>query len=200
MNTKKKEHLIVDCDGVLLDPVLGFFKWFLLRFPNIDIVKILKSNENFFNYCIELFYESDDFKKIPMIKSAKNPILYLKDYYKLDVVTSCGSSQKIKQDRISNLEKLYGKNTFNEIHILPLAYSKQDIYSNYEKQTIIIDDEITNIKDAEDIGYTNVYLMKYYPFIRQVYYNSSYNKTNRKKPNYNWNQIVSIIKQKHLQK
>lgn len=200
MNSKEKTHLLIDCDGVLLDPVLGFSKWVLFNFPKIDIVNIFKNNLDFVNCCIFCFYGSKDFSNLPTIKLSVDAINYLKQYYKLDVITTCGDNKQIREDRINNLEKKFGKHVFNEIYTLPRSSSKDVIYKLYPN-TIIIDDELPNIIDAKKCNLNHkLYWMKYHTLFKDLFINK-YDKS--EKNNYketNWDNIIKEIKTFHISK
>lgn len=112
-----KPHLIVDCDGVLLDPVLGFVKWILLHFPEFDVVGVLKSKFGFVEGCIKNFWASDSFATIPMIKASKYPIDYLKHHYKIDVITSCGDDKKYVKHVLKTLKIISVK-----IHLMKFTH------------------------------------------------------------------------------
>lgn len=192
-----KPHLIVDCDGVLLDPVLGFVKWTLLNFPEFDIVGALKSKFGFVEGCIKNFWASDSFATIPMIKASKYPIDYLKHHYKIDVITSCGDDKKIREARIKNLENHFGKNTFNEIYTLPFSSSKKGVYSLYDSETTkVIDDELPNIVDANECDLKGFW-MSYHSIFKNLAYNTYDRNLEKKYKTVNWKALLNKFMSEH---
>ena len=199
MNTKEKPHLIVDCDGVLFDTILGFVKWALFNFPQLDVIKILRSNFDFINHCMITFLDSSDFAKIPAIRNANKAIDFLKDYYKIDVITSCGNDEKIREARLKNLETAFGKNTFNEVYTIPLRSSKEDIYSIYKKGTIVIDDEVPNLLSANSFGH-EIYWLKYYNFLKRTFISKHSKQDEKNLKQVSWTDVIKEIKTSHLSK
>ena len=187
-----KQHILVDCDGVLLDPVLGFIKWFILNFPNINVTNVIKYDASFISECFLSFWNSPAFAKIPILKTAKYPIEFLKEKYNISVVTSCGDDNTKRIARIKNLEDCFGKNTFKDIYTLPFNKSKKEIYKIYN-DAIVIDDELNNIIDAKSCNLKQVFWIKYYPLIKSIAYNKNNKSINRKFPENNWNNIISNI-------
>lgn len=199
MNKKEKPHLIVDCDGVLFDPILSFVKWALFNFPKLDIIKILKNNFDFLNHCMISFLDSRDFEKMLVIKNSNKAIEFLKNYYKIDVITSCGDDKKIRDARILNLENTYGKNTFNEIYTMPLRGSKESIYSNYKSGTIVIDDELPNLLSAKSLN-LNIYWLKYHNFLTRTFITKHSKEDEKNLKQLTWNNIIKEIKTSHISK
>ena len=192
-----KKQLIIDCDGVLLDPVWGFIKWFIFNFPNVNVARVIKNNASFINEVFISFWNSSDFSKIPVLKSSRYPIEFLKSKYSIDVVTSCGDDLQKRNARIKNLERYFGKNTFQNIYTLPFNKSKKDIYRTYS-DGIIIDDELKNIVDAQDCNSKfQTFWMSYHPVMKLLRNDQpEIEKTNIKRTN--WKNIISTIAKSNI--
>ncbi|MBR1545034.1 MAG: hypothetical protein IJ638_03780 [Alphaproteobacteria bacterium] len=193
-----KKHILLDCDGVLLNPVLGFVKWILFNFPNIDIAKFIKNDMCFVDNCIFNYWNSPEFCKIPSLKDARYSVDYLKNKFEIDVISNCGNEGKIRDSRIKNLEDCFGKNTFKNIYTLPFKGSKSDVYNMYEN-TIIIDDELPNIIAAKDAQKNHqVFWMTYIPLIKKIIYDRYDRSLEKNFKKTNWAKIISYIEENKL--
>jgi len=190
----KKPCIIVDCDGVLIDPVRGFVRWFFATMPYMDFSIILK-NGQLLNGLFTTYLYSDDFSQIPPIFGAKDAILSLSNSFNIDIITSCGNNSLIRHARLKNLEKIFGLESFRNIYTLPYLASKKKIYSQYDKGTIVIDDDLFNIVEANSCGH-DVYWMKYHKkFSKILYPNISKISLEDKKiyKTTNWDKIIKSI-------
>ncbi len=196
----EKQHLIIDCDGVLLDPIYGFIKWALFNFPSINIGKVLRNNTNFIDECIIAYWHSSNFSKLPMLKSAKYPIEYLKNKYDIDVVTNCGNESNIRNARVENLENLFGKGTFKNIYTLSFKASKKEVYDIYDN-ALVVDDELPNIIEAEKSARGHkTFWMNYYPLFKALAYNKYDKSLEKKFEKKNWKDIISYTMDNNLTK
>lgn len=192
--TTEKPKLIVDCDGVLLDPLRGFTRWALHAFPSLDLVSIFK-NKALFKSLITEFLISEHFSNIPPKPMAVDSISFLSKHFNIDVITSCGNSNTIRNSRFENLDKIFGLDNFNGVYVLPYLSQKRDIFSKYEKGTIVIDDELLNVFDAISCGH-NAYWMKYHQKLFKILFHNKTkieSKDNTKIHTVNWDTIVKSI-------
>lgn len=191
----KKPNLIVDVDGVLLDPITGFMKWFFVNFPDVDLFRVLKNNKNIIDSCINAFWNSENFTKIPARKNAKPAINYLKTYYNIDVVSNCGNDNRIKECRIQNLENIFGKDAFRNIYLLPFRQPKKEVYSLYKGNAFVIDDELPNLLDAVDCNLEYVW-MSYFPVLKSMFYNDYDRSLEYLFKKQNWTETIKFLKEK----
>lgn len=184
----KKNKIIFDADGVLLDTLPYFIKWFLKNVPNFDIKVLFKEKKE---YILKKFgndYES--FSNIPAMKDAKEILEYLNNKYNIDVITSYGGTYINNKGREDNIKKHFGK-YIDEIIVLPIGYSKKDLYADYEWGTIVIDDSIKNCKDAKKLG-LKVLWYKYYSLLTSL--------INQKAEIERDKNIIEIVRLKEIEK
>lgn len=165
----KTNYIIFDADGVLLDILPYFIKWFFLNVPNFDITKLFHIK---FNYLLEEFADDfNSFSDIPPIKGAVASVKKLSQNYKIDIISAYGGNVRRFFARAENIYKYFG-NSINKVINIPLNSSKEDFYNKYEKGTIVIDDNMANCKNAFELG-LKPFWFKYYPSIYPILHNKS---------------------------
>ena len=154
----KTNYIIFDADGVLLDTLPYIIKWFFLNVPNFDISKLFKLR---MDYLVDEFgNDFNAFSNIPPIKGAVDFVKRLSQNYKIDVISSYGGNVRRFVARTENFNKYFG-NSINKVINIPLYSSKENFYNQYEKGTVVIDDDMSNCKEAFKLGLKPVYY-KYY--------------------------------------
>ncbi len=191
-HTKRKDNILIDGDGVLLDTLRAYLYWFMNNVPEA-FEKVL-SNRNI-TEPFHSFMKSNNFSNIPAVKGSQDAIDFLKDKYNLTVITSVGDNKGTKEAREKNIHTLFGNNVFDDVYCLPFRASKKDSFESFNTSypVTLIDDEIKNLNDAESLGF-NVYRHKYYDIASLFGSNSSANSFKA----YNWAQIIKLINDKHM--
>ena len=195
-DVSEKPKLIVDCDGVLLDPLRGFTRWVLSYLPSMKLSDILK-NKSLVHLLIGEFLSSKNFSNIPPKPMAVDAISFLSKHFSIDVITSCGNSNFVRNSRFENLDKMFGLENFSGIYILPYLSQKRNIFTNYEKGATVIDDELLNIVDAVSCGH-NAYWMKYHQKLFKILFHSKTKIPSQHKPKLhttNWSDIIKTLSQ-----
>ncbi|MGN0929652.1 MAG: hypothetical protein ACI4N3_03360 [Alphaproteobacteria bacterium] len=165
----KKNCIIFDADGVLLDTLPYFIKWLFLNVPNFNIVKLFRTK---FNYLLEEFADDyDSFSNIPPIKGSVDFVKKLSQNYKVDVISACGGNVRRFLARTENIEKYFG-NSINKVINIPLHSSKENFYNQYEKGTVVIDDDMNNCRKAFELG-LKPFNYKYYSSIYSILHKKS---------------------------
>ncbi len=184
----KKNNIILDADGVLLDTLPYFLRWLFLNVPNFDIKKLLNKK---IIYLLEEFgnnYEA--FSSIPPMKHSIEMVEYLSDKYDIDVITSYGGSELNNKGREDNIKKYFGK-YINDIIILPFDYSKKSLYADYPHETIVVDDDIRNCQEAQSLSLKTLWF-QYYAVFSPLIHHRTRSKTDK--------QILQITSLKEIQK
>lgn len=148
-----KKTLLLDCDGVLLDYDKAFFQY--VKHLGISKKKVKSSlKEDILDLepkkvkeLINKFNESDHTRNLEEIRDAKKYLQKLQLInFEFICITSIGTSDRIKENRIFNLGKVFGDKFFKKIHFVPTFSSKEFILQSYRnKLCVFIDD---NEKDC----------------------------------------------------
>ena len=155
MNTKQ---IIFDADGVLLDTLPYFIKWFLLNVPNFDVNKFLRDNVS---YLLDEFANNYEvFSNIPPMQGAIETVKRLSKDYKIDVISAYGGNMKRFVGRNENIGKFFG-DSINYVFTLPRNFDKKELYIKYPKDTVVIDDSLYNCIQAVKTGHKALWYQYY---------------------------------------
>jgi FMN phosphatase YigB (HAD superfamily) len=155
MNTKQ---IIFDADGVLLDTLPYFIKWFLLNVPNFDVNKFLRDNVS---YLLDEFANNYEvFSNIPPMQGAIETVKRLSKDYKIDVISTYGGNMKRFVGRNENIGKFFG-DSINYVFTLPRNFDKKELYIKYPKDTVVIDDSLYNCSQAVKTGHKALWYQYY---------------------------------------
>lgn len=131
---KKIKNIICDCDDVLLEYRKGFLK----VYPECENMYIFPTEKN------KAFRMSEEFSNLPPCQGAVEFIKKVKSSgYKIDIVTSVGNEDGVREKRIRNLNSIFGEDAFNEIIVLSYFDSKAEVLSKLPK-SFFIDDMAKN--------------------------------------------------------
>lgn len=184
----KSNYIIFDADGVLLDTLPYIIKWFLINVPNFDISKLLKFK---MDYLVDEFGNNfNAFSNIPPIKGAVDFVKRLSQNYKIDVISAYGGNVRRFIARTQNIHKYFG-NSINSVINMPPDESKEILYNQYKKGTVVIDDDMSNCQKAFELG------------LRPFYYRYYFSVLNRKSPKVDKeirNKIPSVSKYSEIEK
>ena len=184
----KSNYIIFDADGVLLDTLPYIIKWIFLNVPNFDTSKLFKFK---MDYIVDEFADDfDTFANIPPIKGAIDFVKRLSQQYKIDVISAYGGNVRRFFARTQNIYKYFG-NSINSVMNIPPDVSKEILYNQYEKGTVVIDDDMSNCKKAFELG------------LKPFYYRYYFSVLNRKSPKVDKetrNKITSVSKYSEIEK
>lgn len=159
-----KPYIIFDADGVLLDTLPYFIKWFIKNVPNFDIKKFLEGK---MSYIINEFASNNDiFSNIPPMQDAVETINCLSKNYTIDVISAYGGTMNRFVGRNENIAKFFG-NSINYVLNIPKETKKGELYKQYAKNTIVIDDDLFNCIQAQQLG-LRTFWYKYYSLISPI--------------------------------
>lgn len=160
----KSNYIIFDADGVLLDTLPYIIKWFFTNIPNFDISKLFKIK---MDYLVEEFANDfDAFSNIPPINGAVDFVKKLSQNYKIDVISAYGGNIRRFIARTENIHKYFG-NSINRVLNMPQDESKEILYNQYEKGTVVIDDDMSNCKKALNMGLQPFYYRYYFSVLNR---------------------------------
>jgi hypothetical protein len=163
--------LVLDCDDVLLDWVGGFIKWYKLNnnAPNltremitdIDFSSTLGCTTERLAELCRAFNESDEFATLDSVNDNDFRYLLWLMHCRFDifVLTKCGTSDRIKNNRIKNFSRNFinmGFTPIKETIFLDFNESKAPIIDNLTKiyqRVNVVDDNIHNLNDIHALGY-----------------------------------------------
>lgn len=96
---------------------------------------------------------SDDFGNLVAYRDAVEYMTKLKNLgYEFVGITSCGELQKTKDLRQKNVEVVFGKGMFKEMHCLKVHSSKLECLKKYPS-AYWIDDKVSNAADGLEAGH-----------------------------------------------
>ncbi len=160
----QEDHIIFDADGVLLDTLPYFIKWFFMNVPNFDIKKLLGRR---CSYLLDEFSDDfENFSNIPPVKNAVETVKRLSKNYKIDVISTYGGNVHRFLARNENIEKFFGS-SISRVFNMSRTFNKMDLYKTYPKNTIIIDDDLNNCNQAVQLGQKALWY-KYYSLLSPI--------------------------------
>ncbi len=167
----KKQPVIFDCDGVLLDWESGFRKWaeatyqhlaFRSPFPDSwDLSGWIGCSSDEASDLIRRFNASPEFAHLnPMPDAAR--ILYELDRagHPIYALTSCSAAPTVQQRRRENLACLFSTE-FQSVICLDLGVSKQPMLSSFWDilgQCIWVEDNFKNAMSGVETGHRSFFL------------------------------------------
>lgn len=136
----KSRHILLDCDGVLLNYLGGFVK-FCGRYgitpsgesTSWDMQKWLGVDGETVDRMILAFNEEDEgFGDLEPYEHAVKGIQKLKDSdWSMSIITSATTTAERQKMRRQNLARHFGEDTFTDIVCLDLVRSKEEVLSGY---------------------------------------------------------------------
>jgi len=164
----KEKTILTDVDGCLVDWNLVFRSWM-----NSNGYSSIKTNTGLIEdqyslptkqvrMLITEFNKTDNIASLPAFDDS---VLYVKKLtelgYKFICITSIGLDTDIKNNRITNLIDLFGKNTFLDFIFLKTHQSKTDILKKYKDAGLYwIEDNIDQYNAGVQVGLKSFYLNK----------------------------------------
>jgi len=164
----KEKIILTDVDGCLVDWNLVFRSWM-----NSNGYSSIKTNTGLIEdqyslptkqvrMLITEFNKTDNIASLPAFDDS---VLYVKKLtelgYKFICITSIGLDTDIKNNRITNLVDLFGKNTFLDFIFLKTHQSKTDILKKYKDAGLYwIEDNIDQYNAGVQVGLKSFYLNK----------------------------------------
>ena len=188
--------VLVDIDAVCLDWQQSFDLFMASRghYPqktnSYSIASIYNISNELALQLGQEFNQSDHLQSLLPIHGAQCGIRDICDLgFSIIAVTSVGDTEKVKQNRIKNLEGVFGKNTFKEVICLPYGGDKFETLMQWKDSKIpFIEDKWENARDGYDLGLKPILLD--YPY-NQYYFRDKYATIARFKT---WNEITKFIK------
>jgi len=161
---RNSKIILVDVDGVLIDWEYGFHIWMETHGHLIEESKQYNIDRKYGLspgmglYQIQIFNESAAMGFLPPLRDAQYyvKLLHEKHGYRFVAVTSMSDDEHAAKLRGKNLSKLFGPNTFKELHCLPCGSSKLEILTELKKKYaghLFIEDSIDNAEDAMKLDY-----------------------------------------------
>ena len=168
--------LILDIDDVLLDWTKNF-DWYVRKYHNYSGLNLshnpkrlwdaLEISKEKLYEIMQQHAEDESFKTIEYFKDAELIKTIDKSRFeKIYALTSCGTSEIIKNYREQNI-KLRFDDLIDEIIFLPFLAPKIEILSSFKgKDIIILDDNINDILFARELGFVGyAYAAPFHPII-----------------------------------
>jgi len=164
----KEKTILTDVDGCLVDWVTIFHSWMKsnghCRIKNN--ASLIEQQYNLTDKQVRMliteFNKTDNIASLPAFDDS---VLYVKKLtelgYKFICITSIGLDTDIKNNRITNLVDLFGKNTFLDFIFLKTHQSKTDILKKYKDAGLYwIEDNIDQYNAGVQVGLKSFYLNK----------------------------------------
>jgi uncharacterized HAD superfamily protein len=192
---KKEKIILVDVDGVIIDWEYGFDVWMESHGHIVQEEKMYNMERKYALrpgvalHQIQIFNESAAMGFLPPLRDAQYYVkmLHEKHMYRFVAITSFGTDTYAKKLRSRNLSKLFGPNTFKDIHCLPTGEYKYDILAKLApkyKGRPFVEDNIDNAEAAHSLGYKAMLMSHGY----------NYEYSNENIPLYlNWESIYNEI-------
>jgi len=185
--------ILTDCDGVILDWESQFHKWMNDRGYNIVKSGIYEMHDCYdiaqdrAEKCVQEFNTSAYLIDLPAFRDALSGVAILKERgYKFLGITSVGSNYHTEMLRKINLENLFGKNTFVDIHCVETSEHKRKHLESYKDSGLYwIEDLPKNAVMGADFGLKSILIN--HP-------HNQYFEDDRITRVQNWNHICEIIK------
>jgi uncharacterized HAD superfamily protein len=185
--------ILTDCDGVLLDWETTFAQWIGrqgYKFnPNNDDQYSINARYNIphgqGSEVVDEFNHSSEFEYLEPWRDAVQYVKQLAaDGWRFVVITTAGSHPLTYELRLRNLEKVFGKDVFKSLHVLPLHSNKGVELEKYKDSGLYwIEDKPGNADLGLEYGLR--------PLLMTAPYNLSYNGAVPRVNN--WKEIYSIV-------
>lgn len=135
-------HLLLDCDGVLLDWTAGFGDFCIRQgFPpataqpsEYDLSSWLAVDKDRLLELITAYNEeAPEFGSIPAYDHAVSGLRRLREEgWEMTVITSATITPARKEMRLANLARHFGKDTFRDVIFLDMGADKRDILKGFD--------------------------------------------------------------------
>jgi len=146
---KKITRVITDCCDCLLDYRGGFLK----KHPEYRDTFIFPAELNL------AFRTSDAIRNLEPCDGAKEFVSkLLGGGLEIDIVSSLGNEPGVRENRLINLDKVFGPKSFGEIHILPYRADKSEALNGlgYDPDaTVFIDDALVHLEQSRYLNIWN---------------------------------------------
>ena len=185
--------ILVDCDGVLLDWEYSFYQFMINRGYEVKEPGHYKINESFGIPYAEgksLVIQFNESAQIGFLHSLRDAVKYVRKLheehgYVFHCITSLSTDPYAKKLRVRNLEKLFGKNIFEEVVCLPCGADKDDALEPYRNTGCIwVEDKPVNAELGYELGLR--------PFLIEHPHNKDYQTDNFPKVK-NWKELYDYI-------
>lgn len=157
-----QQDIVVDCDGVLLNWFAGFSEFAAyngIKRREVPFNTSLTINDHWETndelLWASRFNESLWFRKLPALRdAAKYVSMMVRDHgVRFHVITSCGNSPIVREARLDNLARVFGENTFHEVHTLQISASKYSKLINFKNSgCLYIDDLESHLDTSMHLG------------------------------------------------
>jgi len=164
-----EKRILTDVDGVMLNWVDGFEKFMndthnLKTIDDSDYslaVRFGVDPAKEYDYIVE-FNHSEAISRLEPLRDAKEVVEKFTDAgYKFVVITSLSKNDSSCDWRVQNLERVFGKDTFEDFVFLDIGESKVDALSKFAGSGLTwIEDLPKNALDGHNIGLPT-YVMKH---------------------------------------
>lgn len=152
--------ILTDCDGVILNWESQFHSWMNARGYNITKNSVYEIHDTYgiaqhrAEKCIEEFNTSAYIIGLPAFRDALSGVATLKERgYRFIAITSVGDNPYTEILRKINLENLFGKDTFLEVHCLSESKGKKSTLDKFNNSGLPwIEDLPKNAKLGADLG------------------------------------------------
>jgi len=159
--------IILDCDDVLLDWIGGFRQYAATRLQRAvegepqswHMGEWLGTTDEVAFELVEEFNASEHFGNLKAVEGAREVVEIWKlltrernANFSLHVVTSCSSDPKTVAMRRGNLERLFGRDTFETIHCLDLGQPKKKLLQAWSSDSVWVEDNYKNALMGADLG------------------------------------------------
>ena len=152
--------ILTDCDGVILNWEKQFHRWMNDRGYNVVKSGVYEIHDTYdiaqeraMKY-VEEFNTSAYLIDLPPFKDALSGVATLKENgYKFIAITTVGGNYHTHYLRKINLENLFGKDTFVELHCLSESEGKKNTLERFKDSGLYwIEDLPKNAKLGADLG------------------------------------------------
>lgn len=172
--------ILLDCDDVLLDWIGGFRTYASARLNRAVVGdpdswhmgEWLGTSDAVAFELVEEFNSSPGFGNLGPVDGAVEVVrqwsilLGPLSGLRMHVVTSCSSRKEVVAMRRANLERVFGKDTFDSVHCLDLGESKARVLQAWPEGTIWVEDNYKNAVLGADLGHKT--------FVRRRPHNAEY--------------------------
>jgi hypothetical protein len=169
MTSRDEKIILTDIDGCVLDWEYSFHIWMEKQNEILETKDTYYVSEQYGMHkneamkAVRLFNESAAIGFLPPLRDAQYymKLLHEKHQYRFIAVTSMSDDEYAKKLRVKNLAKLFGPNTFKEVHCLPCSGGKREILTELAQKyrgCPWIEDKPENAVDGTAVGLDS-YLM-----------------------------------------
>ena len=164
MNKKLNKIILTDADGVLLDWEFAFHTWMetqgheLIMKGRYGVSDQYQINKDTANRLVRQFNASAHIGFLPALRDAQYYIKKLaeKDGFRFVLISSLSDDVYAQKLRTSNVQKLFGEDTFIDFHYLDCGADKDEILSELANKydgSIWVEDKYKNAEVGHSLGY-----------------------------------------------